>query len=81
MADIRAVKGGTVYFIERKRDGGYQWAEQKDCQRCATAAGAQYAVVRSIDDVQARTVKRLCDEVSPAFEPCVRQHPEIGEAF
>jgi len=44
---------GRPYFLEVKRPGTYQSPEQKDFQKGAEAAGALYAVVRSIDDVQA----------------------------
>jgi hypothetical protein len=53
IADIIVVHIGRPYFLEVKRPGTYQRPEQKDFQKGAEAAGALYAVVRSIDDVQA----------------------------
>jgi hypothetical protein len=53
LTDIIVVHVGRPYFLELKRDGAYQSAEQKAFQRRAEDAGALYAVVRSIDDVQA----------------------------
>ncbi len=50
--DIIVVHVGRPYFLEVKRPGSYQSAEQKEFQARAEAAGALYAVVRSIDDVQ-----------------------------
>jgi hypothetical protein len=52
IADIIVVHIGKPYFLEVKRPGTYQTPEQKDFQKAAEAAGALYAVVRSIDDVQ-----------------------------
>ena len=51
--DIILVHVGRPYFLEVKRPGTYQSPEQKGFQRQAETAGALYAVVRSIDDVQA----------------------------
>jgi len=51
--DIILVHVGRPYFLEVKRPGTYQSPEQKEFQREAEAAGALYAEVRSIDDVQA----------------------------
>lgn len=51
--DIILVHVGRPYFLEVKRPGTYQSAEQKDFQKRAEQSGALYAVVRSIDDVQA----------------------------
>lgn len=53
IADIIVVHIGKPYFLEVKRPGTYQRPEQKEFQKAAEAAGALYAVVRSIDDVQA----------------------------
>ena len=53
IADIIVVHIGQPYFLEVKRPGTYQRPEQKEFQKAAEAAGALYAVVRSIDDVQA----------------------------
>jgi hypothetical protein len=52
IADIIVVHVGRPYFLEVKRPGSYQRPEQKDFQRQAELAGALYATVRSIEDVQ-----------------------------
>src|SRR6185295_12982606 len=52
IADIIVVHTGFPYFLEVKRPGTYQSAEQKAFQKQAEKAGAFYSVVRSIDDVQ-----------------------------
>jgi hypothetical protein len=44
---------GRPYFLEVKRPKTYQSPEQKEFQKRAEGAGAYYAVVRSIEDVQA----------------------------
>jgi hypothetical protein len=53
IADIIVVHVGGPYFLEVKRPSTYQRPEQKEFQKAAETAGALYAVVRSIDDVQA----------------------------
>jgi hypothetical protein len=53
IADIIVVHVGRPYFLEVKRPSTYQQPEQKEFQKAAETAGALYAVVRSIDDVQA----------------------------
>lgn len=53
LADILCIHLGTPYFLEVKRRGSYQSAEQKIFEQEARKAGAHYAVVRSIDDVRA----------------------------
>jgi hypothetical protein len=53
VSDIIVVHVGRPYLLEVKRMGTYQSPEQKEFQRSAEAAGALYAVVRSIEDVQA----------------------------
>ncbi len=53
VSDIILVHTGPPYFLEVKREGTYQSPEQKAFQQQAEKAGAHYAVVRSIDDVQA----------------------------
>ena len=53
VADIILVYAGRPYFLEVKRLRTYQSPEQKDFQKRAEAAGGLYAVVRSIEDVQA----------------------------
>jgi hypothetical protein len=50
--DIIVVHVGRPYFLEVKRPGTHQSPEQKAFQAEAEKAGALYAVVRSIDDVQ-----------------------------
>jgi hypothetical protein len=52
MADIIVVHVGRPYFLEVKRAGTYQSPDQKLFQQRAEGAGAMYAVVRSIEDVQ-----------------------------
>ncbi len=51
--DIILVHVGRPYFLEVKRPGTYQSPDQKAFQQRAEEAGALYAVVRSIEDVQA----------------------------
>jgi hypothetical protein len=51
--DIIVVHVGRPYFLEVKRPGSYQSPEQKGFQARAEKVGALYAVVRSIEDVQA----------------------------
>jgi hypothetical protein len=53
IADIIVIHVGRPYFLEVKRLGACQSAEQKAFQAAAEKAGAQYAVMRSLDDVQA----------------------------
>ena len=50
--DLQFFYEGTPYCVEVKPKGGYQSREQKDRQADVVAAGAFYAVVRSIDDVR-----------------------------
>jgi hypothetical protein len=50
--DIIVVHVGRPYFLEVKRPGSYQSPDQKAFQQHAETAGAMYAVVRSIEDVQ-----------------------------
>jgi hypothetical protein len=50
--DIIVVHVGRPYFLEVKRPGTYQSADQKEFQESSEKAGAYYAVVRSIEDVQ-----------------------------
>jgi hypothetical protein len=52
VADIIVVHVGRPYFLEVKRPGSYQTPEQREFQVSAEKAGALYAVVRSIEDVQ-----------------------------
>lgn len=53
VADIILVHTGRPYFLEVKRPNTKQSADQVDFQQRAEKAGALYAVVRSIEDVQA----------------------------
>lgn len=53
LADILAVKDGKAIFLEVKSETGRPSKDQLDFGRDAMAAGAEYRVVRSIDDVQA----------------------------
>lgn len=50
--DIIVVHVGRPYFLEVKRPGSNQSPDQKAFQQSAKRAGALYAVVRSIEDVQ-----------------------------
>jgi hypothetical protein len=51
--DIILVHTGRPYFLEVKRPKTKQSPDQVSFQKEAKKAGALYAVVRSIDDVQA----------------------------
>jgi hypothetical protein len=51
--DIILIKDGKPYFLEVKRPKTYQSADQKIFEQEATAAGAVYAVLRSVDDAVA----------------------------
>ena len=53
VSDIIVVHVGRPYFLEVKRPKSYQSPEQKEFQKRAEAAGALYAVVGSIEDVEA----------------------------
>src|ERR1043166_7044665 len=52
VSDIIVVHTGRPYFLEVKRPKTYQSPDQKEFQKRVEAAGAHYAVVRSIEDVQ-----------------------------
>ena len=52
ISDIFVLYGARPYFLEVKRSGTYQTPEQREFQKRAEFAGATYAVVRSIEDVQ-----------------------------
>jgi len=52
LSDIVVVHVGRPYFLEVKRPNTHQSPQQKEFQRRAEHAGALYAVVRSIEDVQ-----------------------------
>ena len=49
--DIILVHTGRPYFLEVKRPKIYQSPDQKEFQKNAEAAGALYAVVRSVEEV------------------------------
>jgi hypothetical protein len=49
----RPVKNGRAIFLEVKTENGWQSEDQKEFERRSLAAGAQYVIVRSIEDVQA----------------------------
>jgi hypothetical protein len=53
LADILVVKDGHAIFLEVKSETGRPSKDQLDFGRDAIAAGAEYRVVRSVDDVQA----------------------------
>lgn len=53
MADLCMWWNGQFFAFEVKAKGNYQQDNQKDCQRVTEANQGVYAVVRSIDDVQA----------------------------
>jgi hypothetical protein len=50
--DIIVIKAGQFIGLEVKADRGRLSADQMTFSDCARRAGAQYHVVRSIDDVQ-----------------------------
>ncbi|TQF26286.1 hypothetical protein UNPF46_34600 [Bradyrhizobium sp. UNPF46] len=51
LSDILVVKDGQAIFLEVKREDGKQSPEQIDFEAYVKRAGAQYHVVRSIDEV------------------------------
>lgn len=53
ISDIFVLYGVRPYFLEVKRPGSYQTPEQREFQKRAEFAGAIYAVVHSIEEVQA----------------------------
>lgn len=53
LPDIVVVVGGVFFGLEVKRPKTYQSPEQKEFERWVKSHGGKYAVVRSIDDVQA----------------------------
>lgn len=52
-ADIILIDGGLAVFLEVKTKTGRQSPSQKEFEKKVTDAGAQYFIVRSVDDVQA----------------------------
>ena len=53
LADILVVKDGRAIFLEVKNETGRPSQDQLDFGRDVMAAGADYRIVRSIEDVQA----------------------------
>lgn len=49
--DIILIKDGFFVGLEVKPKGKYQSAEQKEFERACKEAGAEYYVIRSIDDL------------------------------
>ncbi len=58
IADITAIKDGTVYQIEVKAGRGKQSPAQKEFQRCWEGAGGVY-IIGGIDDI----IERLCGKI------------------
>lgn len=52
LPDIIIVKDGWFVALEVKKKGTYQSKEQKEFEANVKAAGGEYYVVRSIDDVR-----------------------------
>jgi hypothetical protein len=52
LADILAVRDGKAMFLEVKSETGRPSRDQLDFGQDAIAAGAEYRVVRSIEEVQ-----------------------------
>ena len=52
ISEMFVLYGVRPYFLEVKRPGSYQTPEQQEFQMRAEFAGACYAFVRSIEDVQ-----------------------------
>jgi hypothetical protein len=67
MADILAVKEGKAIFLEAKSEVGKVSPNQEQFEEDATAAGARYHVIRSIDDVQKRALARIQFEANEGF--------------
>jgi hypothetical protein len=53
LADLLVVKDGHAIFLEVKSETGRSSKDQLNFGRDAIAAGADYRVVRSIEEVQA----------------------------
>lgn len=49
--DIIVIKDGYFIGLEVKKKGGYQSPDQKEFERLCKENGAEYHVVRSIDEV------------------------------
>lgn len=52
MSDLQALKGGRSVFIEVKRPGGRQSEVQKKFQETVEAAGFEYVLAKSVEDVE-----------------------------
>lgn len=52
MSDLQALKNGRAVFIEVKRPGGKQSDYQKEFQQKVEAAGFEYIIAKSIEDVE-----------------------------
>ncbi len=51
LADIQAIKGGEVYFLECKAKKGRQSDYQAIFQQAVESAGCKYLIVRSVEDL------------------------------
>lgn len=52
MSDLQALKDGRAVFIEVKRPGGRQSEAQKKFQELVEAAGFEYVLAKSVEDVE-----------------------------
>lgn len=52
VADIQVIVNGKSWFLELKSETGRQSNDQKDFEVMVTRAGAEYHLIRSIDDLQ-----------------------------
>jgi len=52
LPDIIVIKDGYFIGLEVKRENGRQSPDQKEFQRLCKEAGAEYYIVKSIDDVR-----------------------------
>ena len=52
MSDLQALKDGRCVFIEVKRPGGKQSEVQKKFQEMVEAAGFEYVLAKSVEDVE-----------------------------
>ena len=52
LSDLVAIKGGQVVHIEVKVPGGRQSEKQKKFQKDLEAAGGEYILARSVEDVE-----------------------------
>ena len=51
-ADLYVLRNGKLLFVEVKREGGKQSKEQKAFEAMAIKNGAEYKVVRSLEDLE-----------------------------